>query len=258
MGTAENRLIQAYLVELHHSVRDMADADDIVDEAADHLLEAAERYGELEALARFGTPTLVAATFHKESGKGAAVPTTFTKRAGLVAAMSPFFLIFGALANEYTGRGVAHGGAVIAEVLALPALLVGIVGLKRRHGGLGLLGRLSTYAMFAAVPLAVVMPWMAIAFIGPLWTLAFAFLGVAMLRAALLPRLPVILFGFSAIVTIAAAAVVTALGGDAGFFWVVPLGLQFAGLAWMGWLMWREPVIATPGPGSPPWASAAA
>ena len=257
-GGAENRLIQAYLVELHHSVRDMADADDIVDEAADHLLEAADRYGEHEALARFGTPNLVAATFHKEAGKGAAVPTTFTKRAGLVAALSPVFLVLGAIANEFTGRGVAHGGAVITEVLALPALVIGIVGLKRRHGGLGILGRLSNYALIVPIPLAFVMPWMAIAFLGPLWTVGFALLGVAMLRAALLPRLPVILFGFSAIVTVAAAAAVTAAGGDAGFFWVVPLGLQFAGFAWMGWLMWREPVVVTPGPGSPPWASAAA
>jgi hypothetical protein len=135
--------------------------------------------------------------------------------------------------------------------------MIGIVGLSRRHGGLGLLGRLAVYALLAIVPLAVVMPWIAIVFISPLGTLAFALLGVAMLRAALMPRAPVILFGFSALVTIAAAGVVTALGGDAGFFWVVPLLLQFAGFAWMGWLMWREEAATSP-PGSPPWASAAA
>lgn len=257
-GGAQHRLIDAYLVELRHSVRALADADDIVDEAADHLIEAAERYGELEALARFGTPNLVAATFHKEAGKGAAVPTTFTKRAGLIAALSPVLLVLGAIGNAATGRGPAHGGAVLVEVAALPAVLIGIWGLSRRHGGLGLLGRLAVYAIFAGIPLAVVMPWMGIAFIGVLWTIAFALLGVAMLRAALMPRLPVALFGFSALATIAAAAVVTALGRDAGFFWVAPLGLQFAGFVWLGWLMWREDVLATPGPGSPPWASAAA
>jgi hypothetical protein len=253
---AEYGLIAAYLVELRMSVADLPDAEEIVAEAQDHLLEAAGRYGEHQALARFGTPSLVSATFITEARKGAAVPTTFTRRAGLVAALSPVLLVVGALGNELTGRGAAHGGAVIAEAAAFPAVLIGIVGLSRRHGGLGRLGRLAMCAFVVAPVFSILMPWMGIAFTGTLWTLAFALMGIAMLRAAVLPRLPVVLFGFSAAATIAVAAVVTAAGGDAGFFWVVPLALQFAGFVWLGWTMWREEALATPGP--PPWASAAA
>jgi hypothetical protein len=110
--------------------------------------------------------------------------------------------------------------------------------------------------VYAAPVFSIVMPWMGIVFTGTLWTLSFALLGAAMLRHRILPRLPVVLFGFSAAATVALAAVVTAFGHDAGFVWVVPLVLQSAGFAWLGWAMWREEVVATPGPG--PWASAAA
>ena len=258
MAQADHRLIDAYLVELRHSLDGIHgdDADEIVAEVADHLLEAADRHGELEALARFGTPNLVAATFHKEAGKGAAVPTTFTKRAGLAAALSPVLLALGAVANQATGRGVAHGAAVLVEVFTFPLVLVGILGFNRRHGGFGIPGRVALYAFLAAPMFSILMPWMGIVFTGTLWTFSFALLGVAMLRAAVLPRLPVILFGFSAAATIVVAAIVTALGGDAGFVWVIPLVLQSAGFAWLGWAMWREEVLATPGSG--PWASVAA
>ena len=253
---AEHSLIAAYIVELRHSVADLPDADDIAAEAEDHLMLAADRYGELEALARFGTPSLVAHTFIEESRKGAAVPTTFTKRAGLIAALSPLLLALGAWANELTGRGAAHGGAVIIEALAFPAVLIGILGLRTRHGGLGLLGRIALTFFLMAPLFSIFIPWAGIVFTGSLWTAAFALLGVAMLRAGILPRVPVILFGFSAIATVAVALVVTAFGGDAGQLWYVPLVSQFIGFTWLGWAMWREEAVATPGPG--PWASAAA
>ena len=256
MGRAEHGLIDAYLVELRLSVAELPDAEEIVAEAEDHLLEAAARHGEHEALARFGTPSLVSATFINEARKGAAVATTFTKRAGLVAALSPVLLVLGALGNEATGRGAAHGGAVLVEAMALPAVLIGILGLRARHGGLGLIGRLAFWAFLAAPVFSIAMPWAGIVFTGTLWTVSFALMGVAMLRAAVMPRLPVVLFGFSALATIALAGVVTAGGGDAGSFWFVPLVLQFAGFVWLGWAMWREQALPTPG--SPPWASAAA
>lgn len=257
-GTGQHRLIAAYLVELRHSLDGISgdDADEIVTEVEDHLLEAAARHGELEALARFGTPNLIAAAFHREAGKGAAVPTTFTKRAGLVAALSPLFLILGAGANEVTGRGFAHGAAVLFEAFALPAVAVGILGLRARHGGLGLLGRVGFWAFVVGPVFSVAIPWSGIVITGGLWALAFALLGFAMLRVGVLPRAPVILFGFSAVASILVASVVTAAGGDFGDGWFVPLILQFAGFAWLGWAMWREDPVATPGSG--PWASAAA
>jgi hypothetical protein len=259
MAEPEDRLVRAYLVELRHSLAGIPtdDADEIAAEVEDHLHEATQRHGELEALARFGTPNLIAATFHKEAGKGAAVPTTFTKRAGLAAALSPVLLALGAVANQATiGRGAAHGGAVIVEAFTFPLVLLGIIGFSRRHGGFGVLGQVALAAFLMAPVFSILMPWMGIAFTGTLWTFSFALLGIAMLRAKILPRLPVVLFGFSAAATIVLAVLVTALGGDAGFVWVVPLVLQSTGFAWLGWAMWREEALATPGSG--PWASAAA
>lgn len=258
MAEPEDRLVRAYLVELRHSLGGIPthDADEIVSEVEDHLLEATQHHGALEALARFGTPNLIAATFHHEAGKGAAVPTAFTRRAGLAAALSPVLLALGAVANQATGRGVAHGAAVIVEAFTFPLVLVGIIGFSRRHGGFGALGQVALAAFLIAPVFSILMPWMGIVFTGTLWTFSFALLGIAMLRARILPRLPVVLFGFSAAATIVLAVIVTALGGDAGFVWIFPLVLQSAGLAWLGWAMWREEELATPGSG--PWASAAA
>ena len=258
MAEADDRLIAAYLVELRHSLDGIPtdDAEEIVAEVEDHLLEAARRHGELAALARFGTPNLVAATFRTEARKGAAVPTTFTKRAGLVAALSPVLLAFGAWANQFTNRGFAHGAAVLFEVFALPAVIVGILGLRARHGGLGLLGRVGFWAFIAGPVFSLAIPWSGIVITGALWALAFALLGTAMLRAPVLPRPPVVLFGFSASASVVVAAIVTAAGADFGDGWFVPLVLQSAGFAWLGWAMWREEALTTPGSG--PWASAAA
>jgi hypothetical protein len=258
VAEADHRLVQAYLVELRHSLAGIHtdDAEEIIAEVEDHLWEAAARYGELEALARFGTPNLVAATFHSEARKGAAVPTTFTKRAGLIAALSPLFLALGAWANELTDRGFAHGVAVLFEVMAFPAVILGILGLRARHGGLGLLGRIGFWAFAAGPVFSIWIPWAGIVITGGLWAFAFTLLGTAMLRAGVLPRPAIVLFGFSAAGSVLVAAFVTMAGRDFGDGWFVPLVLQFAGFTWLGWAMWREEVLATPGTG--PWASAVA
>jgi hypothetical protein len=255
---AEHRLIRAYLVELRHSLDGIAgdDADEIVTEIEDHLLEAATHLDEHEALARFGTPSLVAATFHAQATRGAAVPTAFTKRAGLVAALSPLFLALGAWANQLTDRGAAHGAAVLFEVMAFPAVIVGVLGLRARHGGLGLLGRVGFWAFVAGPVFSIGIPWAGIVITGGLWAVAFTCLGAAMLRAGVLPRPAIALFGFSAAASVLVAALVTMAGRDFGDGWFVPLVLQFAGFVWLGWAMWREEPAPTPGKG--PWASAAA
>ena len=259
MAEAEHRLVAAYLVELRHSLDGIHgdDADEIVAEVEDHLLEAADRHGELEALARFGTPNLVAVTFHSEARKGAAVPTTFTKRAGVAALLSPVFLLIGALANEATGRGAAHGLAVMFEAIALPAVIVGLFGLSARHGGFGLVGRLALFCIFASFIVSLAMPWSGVVLMATLWGAAFAMIGVVMLRAAVLPRAAVVLMGFSGAAWVPVATAITLAGGDANStLSLAPAIGTFTGFAWLGWAMWREEVLATPGSG--PWVSAAA
>ena len=117
---ADDGLIAAYLRELDFSVARLADADDIVAEAEDHLREAAERprrrrhaaaEAEAEAVARFGSAELVARVCAIEAKRGAAVPTTRTRQAGLAAILTPVLLVVGQYLNLNVPveEGNAHG-----------------------------------------------------------------------------------------------------------------------------------------------------
>ena len=102
-------LIDAYLSELRVSLGSFAAADTVLEEAEDHLLEAVEhlevaglscRDAQVQALARFGSAALVSKVCVTESRKGAAVSTTFTRRAGLIATTTPLLLLLGLAGNQ--------------------------------------------------------------------------------------------------------------------------------------------------------------
>jgi len=148
---ADDGLIAAYLRELGYSVARLPDADDIVAEAEDHLYETAERLvgdgrsraeAEATAVARFGSAELVARTCVTEAKRGAAVPTTRTRTAGLAALLTPVLLVVGQYLNVNipSDRGPVHGIGVALLVGTIPAFLYGLWGLRARHGGLGRLG----------------------------------------------------------------------------------------------------------------------
>src|SRR5438093_1608263 len=127
---ADDGLIAAYLRELRSSVARLADADDIVAEAEDHLLEAVERLtaagrssveAEAEAIGRFGSAALVARICVVQAKQGAAVPTTRTRQAGLAAVLAPLLLAFGQWGNVRIDRGAGHGVAVAMLTLSFPA-----------------------------------------------------------------------------------------------------------------------------------------
>lgn len=248
---ADHGLIAAYLRELDYSVASLADGLDIVAEAADHLHEAADRLvasgrtraeAEGEAIARFGSAALVARICAIESTRGAAVPTTRTRAAGLAALLTPVLLVVGQYVNVSVDRGFVHGIGVLLLTAAIPTFLFGLWGLRARHGGLGRLGKVALGA-------ACVTPLLAFAGYAGLFA-AIALLGLAvvvlmveMLRANVLPVVPLVLVAAGPVGMAALVVGVTAAGGDAGDVWAYPMGLTAAGYVMLGWYLWHEPAV---------------
>lgn len=147
-------LIEAYLVGLRRRLAWRPDLDDVLAEAEDHLLSAIERLiadgaadepAQQEVLGRFGDSTTVAAAFAATSRGGLAMPTKFTKWSGVAAMIAAGMWITSAalwLIDELlTPSDDALGNLKLATLISAAALtVVVVVGLNRRHGGLGALG----------------------------------------------------------------------------------------------------------------------
>ncbi|MCJ7437536.1 MAG: hypothetical protein MUP97_07235, partial [Acidimicrobiia bacterium] len=236
---------------------------EILAEVEDHLLEATEVFerngrdplaAELQALAQFGTPSLVSQALITEARKGAAVPTTFTRRAGIAAILVPIFAIVGQTINITIKRGFVHGIGVTLLALIVPLLGVTVVGLFRRHRGALHGWGVAAAVLFLASPfLAVPAGWGAGYVFVVILMIASAVLAIGMLRAHVLPRLPIILFGFAGSVGLIAVIVAEAAGADNGapILWgVEPIEIGIAtttiGLAWLGWTMAREHALDMP------------
>ena len=248
---ADHGLIAAYLRELQYSVARLPDASDIVAEAEDHLYETAERLvrdgrtptdAEAEAVAQFGSAALIARVCAIESTRGAAVPTTRTRAAGLAALVTPVLLMVGQYLNVTVDRGSVHGLGVALLTAAIPTFIVGLWGLRARHGGLGRIGKI-------ALMCAVVAPFVAFAGYPGLLTAmgllaaAVVMLVVEMLRANVLPIVPLALVAAGPIGALAVAGVITGLGGDAGDAWFYPMLLTAVGYVWLGWYLFREAAV---------------
>jgi hypothetical protein len=258
---ADDGLIGAYLTELRYSLtaggrRGAADTetdvDDVVDEAQDHLLEAVARLerdgrttaqAQAEAVARFGSATLVANVFAKEAGKGAAVPTIMTRRAGFAGLSAPLFAIAAAGGMQQFERGALHGAAVACEVVAVCTFLFALWGLRARHAGLGPLGRAAFWLTIASPFLAAPFGWGAGIALVVVLSAVLALLAIAMYRAHVLPTVPLVLFGATPVATIVLAAVLTGVGRDAGWFIAPSLMPAVVGLLWLCWAMWREQAV---------------
>jgi hypothetical protein len=210
---AEYALIEGYLETLHRSIRFRRDAEDLVAEVHDHLLEAIEFLehrgtGSLDAqqetLARFGDPVMLARAFASTPRGGIAVPTQFTRVSGIFSIVSGVLWLamialwwFGNWREDVDGtwEGAAQVSWILGTGAALSAgafLIVAMVGMNQRHGGLGLLGN----AGVALTGLGVAGLLIAWFFYG--WGTAIGIgtllLGAALLRRDLAPRLPTYLF----------------------------------------------------------------
>jgi hypothetical protein len=259
---AQPELIDRYLVALQDGLGQAPDADDILAEVEDHLRETATGYrhhgldpegAETRTLETFGSPRLVARAFADARGtKGLAMPTTATRRAGLAAIASPLLLLAGVLvarAEEWTTASwtsnwyVAGNSFILA---ALVLLLVGMVGIRARHGGalgtLGLVGfilvGLGTFVVLAQFSWALLL-WLVPIGIG------CALFGVAIIRARLLSRAAAALYGSGLLITTMLVLSQQFAGQDAnetplwpyGLIGIVLFGI---GLTWLGWQLRAE------------------
>lgn len=153
-------LIAAYLTVLRSSVRHLPDADDIVAEAEDHLLTAVERIGnEAEVIARFGSAAIVAKVCTEESKRGGAVSTQSTRHAGVAGMAVPTFIGVGMAGNFGIERGALHGASFALLVASFGAFSVAMWGLRKRHGGLGRIGRVALVLFFASPFIAAPSAW---------------------------------------------------------------------------------------------------
>ena len=159
---ADHALIDRYLGELHREVRWIRDAEEIIEEVADHLLEAMTTHiqrgldriaAQTRALSEFGDPALVGQTFASSRSGGIAVPTQFTYRAGyaLITSSVLWLVAMGFIYWSDTIAGPWEGlpqqlflTGALTLVAAGVTLVAGIVGINRRHGGaLGIAGRVA-------------------------------------------------------------------------------------------------------------------
>ncbi len=210
---ARDDLIDAYVASLRRRVRWRPDVDEIVAEVEDHLYTTVERFegGGIDAglarraaLERFGDPDLVARAYAAAPNGGLAVPTESTRTAGAYAIGSAvlWLTVIGSwwLAGLLEPRYDLQGGAsYISYALGAAALLgatasmvAAMLGLVRRHGGLGGLGTAGLIAsglgLAAAVAAWVFTGWGTLTMVGVLLC------GVAMWRQGLAPRLSTLLF----------------------------------------------------------------
>jgi hypothetical protein len=257
--------IDDYLSDLRGRLRRVPDADDLVAEVEDHLRAAradlmasndlAPGAAEQQAMREYGPPAQVATGFRRGARQGGAIPTRFTRFAGLAAMATPLMLLVGTIFNRGPAKGPVHGTAVFLQVASYVTLVIAIVGLVRRHGGLGRVGWLIIGLLVAAPALIFVVAalpswagWLGfwptiLALVAP-----FAIMSVGLYRAAILPR-PAVLLLFSAPAWyLVAALVITLAGGDAGsdagsIAATIAISVALAALAWFGWAMWREPSL---------------
>jgi hypothetical protein len=150
---AQPGVIDAYVARLRASLRWRPDAEDLADEAEDHLRETAARLvregldpdeAAARAVARFGDSTEIAHAFASTPSGGTAMPTSVTRTCGTVGVAAALCWLLAALVPVLglTERFTWSDLAVYLAFMALAALAaamttVVVTGLLVRSGGLG-------------------------------------------------------------------------------------------------------------------------
>jgi hypothetical protein len=278
----EYQLIDSYVAELRGRLRWHREVDDLVAEVADHLISAAERHhargddlglAQRRALGQFGDPELIELAFARSPRGGLIVPTRFTRAGGGAAIASALcwllvpgtWWVAGALPpSGDVGRDMSGLAYAIGDIALLAAgilMLIAMVAIDQRHGGLGSRGSAGT----ALVGIGVVASLAAWVFIG--WGLLMlvgaALFAAAMLDARVAPRWGTLLFGVGPAAGAVAWAALRAIddslliySGLWGEYWTANLAgisigsaLLAVGLLSLGrWLRGEQPAeIGTPG-----------
>lgn len=216
---AEYALIDGYLETLRSSIRWRRDLEDVLAEMEDHLISAAEGLeargtdrvvAQRDTLNRFGDPKVLAVAFASTPTGGTAVPTSFTRTAGTTAIASAItwvaaLTVLGIAAvvpSSFRSDPTAFIpdaetiATMIGATLVLLAgvfLIVTLVGLVRRHGGLGAIGMIgfgiSTLGVVASFIIWAVVLWM------PLMGIGLVVFSFAVLQRDIAPRIPTALLG---------------------------------------------------------------
>ncbi len=170
--------------------------------------------------------------------------TTLTRRAGLAAIIAPPLMIVGLLtANAARSEQPGSGIGITLALAATAAFFYGLVGLRARHGGLGLLGRIAFWLTIVAVPAAMPFSYAGLVVLAVDIGVIVVLYGVAMLRAGILPRLPVALFAFTWPAWAPIAWAISAAGKDANEYAPIPALVTLAAFMTLGLAMWREPAL---------------
>lgn len=237
---ARHDLIDAYVASLRARIGWRPDVDQVVAEVEDHLYSTVERFeaggidadfAQRAALERFGDPELVARAYAAGPNGELAVPTRSTRAAGAYAIWSAAlwtvvlsaWWVTGLVEPRYVWRS---GGSAITDAFGAVALLgatalvvAAMVGLDRRHGGLGGLGEagliIAGVGFIAALMAWVFIGWGTLTMVG---TLLFA---TALWRRDVAPRLPTLAFGIGPAIGAIAWLALRGLSGslDLSGFW---------------------------------------
>jgi hypothetical protein len=242
---AEYALIDGYLDTMRTRVRWRRDVEDLVAEMEDHLYSTVERFeargtdsqlAQRKTLDRFGDPDLMADAFASTPRGGIAVPTKFTKTAGLaalwasgmwVAASLTLWLGFEVLSDESWPFLVFVGFIVGAGAMTLMAA----AGLRERHGGFGKLGMAGLIVAGVGVVVTLIVAW-AIPFWMTLQGVGYLFVALAVLPMRVAPRMPTIAYGSGLLVGAITWAIARSLEvGSIDEFGDYPLAYVIGGTA---------------------------
>jgi hypothetical protein len=260
---ARYALIDGYLDSMRSNIRWRRDLDDLVAEMEDHLYSTTEQMlargtdvldAQRATLARFGDPKVLAAAYASNQRGGIAVPTTFTRRAGLLAIIAGgFWLLAGVLGIATNGENWQYYGFSLAVLVAGVLAVIAMVGLGKRVGGLGAFGLAGTVIASIGVLLSVV------AWAVPLWMsiqgIGLLLIGIGVFRVGTtVPRNGILLASSAFLIGPIAFFVLAELEvgwqdsyGDYPLAWIISgivgFVLMAAGLFITGhWLRSEEPV----------------
>ncbi len=272
---ARYALIDDYLDAMRDGLHWRRDLEDLIAEMEDHLYSMVERMcsagqepsvAERAALTRFGDPKTLASVYASTINGGLAVPTNFTRTAGLMAMAAAALLTLIAVASAVSlvsnlrtsGGSASDGEWEIYYILGTAALLgaavimvIVVLALRQRTGQRGT-ATIVALALSGLGAAATSLAWFQPGWAVPLGTGAFI-MAYVVLRTGVAPVVPTVLYGTGFLTGVATFFVMHSLKvgrldswGDYPAAWdggvAVACGLTAIGLFGIGrWLRSEEP-----------------